>query len=140
MGLASRGQAQLLPKKTVPIHNTGAHRLAALDRTIAGRGVAALMPAGQATLAQPAYASCYCEENVYLLALQLETSGIDRKHIAALFITSIVGAPAVPVWRQRSAAGPDGLALWDYHVVLLLRQSLHGPLLVYDLDSSVQFC
>ncbi|KAH9857637.1 N-terminal glutamine amidase-domain-containing protein [Lenzites betulinus] len=71
------------------------------------------------------YTSCYCEENIYLLAqafIQLSDahSTGDRGswpwQIYVVFISN--GAKTVALWSQKAAR--DDVIVWDYHVVLVL--------------------
>ncbi|KAI0831761.1 N-terminal glutamine amidase-domain-containing protein [Trametes gibbosa] len=71
------------------------------------------------------YTSCYCEENVYLLA-QAFTKLSDAYptgdrvpcpwQVYVVFISN--GGKTVALWSQKAAR--DGLIVWDYHVVLVL--------------------
>ncbi|KAI0691185.1 hypothetical protein BC835DRAFT_1279712 [Cytidiella melzeri] len=89
------------------------------------------------------YTSCFCEENVFLLAqtfVDLPKTGEPRWEVYV-----------VALWNQKSSKQPSsGLVVWDYHVflVLVLRTAksisenvpLRGPeddvlTWVYDLDS-----
>ena len=44
----------------------------------------------------------------------------------------------VPLWRQRAGKDEEKLVIWDYHVLLILRQP-DDRCLVYDLDSDLPF-
>lgn len=70
-----------------------------------------------------AYASCYCEENVYLLAAQFATLArqpqLQRWSAYAVFISN--QTRTVALWSQRAAREPNAPVVWDYHVVLALR-------------------
>ena len=62
------------------------------------------------------YTPYYCEENTWFA---LKERDLDDGH--ALFI---VGGPdGVGVWSQAASPRPDGLTLWDYHVVALGRRA-----------------
>ncbi|EIW60754.1 uncharacterized protein TRAVEDRAFT_71054 [Trametes versicolor FP-101664 SS1] len=71
------------------------------------------------------YTSCYCEENIYLLAqafTQLsdaDSTADDRGpwpwQIYVVFISN--GGKTVALWSQKT---PSGVVVWDYHVVLVL--------------------
>ena len=71
------------------------------------------------------YTSCYCEENVYLLAQRMTQvlsghSPEDRPELFVVFISSLL--QRTPIWCQASnASSPEDPVLWDYHVVLLQR-------------------
>jgi len=72
----------------------------------------------QPTPSDPAYQPFYCEENIWLLA-QNPCCG-DGERLVAL----ITGAEGhVAMWHQKPADGPGEPLLWDYHVVLLVRNS-----------------
>ncbi|KAI0654743.1 N-terminal glutamine amidase-domain-containing protein [Cubamyces menziesii] len=74
------------------------------------------------------YTSCYCEENIYLLAqtfTQLsESNATERRgpwpwQIFVVFISN--GGKTVALWNQKAARDSDtGVVVWDYHVVLVL--------------------
>jgi hypothetical protein len=77
-----------------------------------------------------AYTAFYCEENVFHLAARPELAELERW---AVFISN--PAQACPLWQQRAA--PEGRwVLWDYHVVLVVRDA---GLQVYDLDTRLDF-
>jgi hypothetical protein len=83
------------------------------------------------------YASCFCEENIYHLAkLLLEND--PQSTIYVVIISNPDGR--VPLWHNKtriSPENPDGLVIWDYHVILVHRP-LPGCLYnVYDFDSDV---
>ncbi|KAI0328116.1 hypothetical protein GY45DRAFT_1255775 [Cubamyces sp. BRFM 1775] len=72
------------------------------------------------------YTSCYCEENIYLLAQTFtrlsESNATDRRgpwpwQIYVVFISN--GGKTVALWNQK-AARDAGVVVWDYHVVLVL--------------------
>ena len=71
------------------------------------------------------YTPAYCEENVWFA---LRDGPLEESH--AVFITNEYGA--VALWSQRASPRPDGLTLWDYHVVALGR--LDGAWHIVDLD------
>jgi len=75
------------------------------------------------------YTENYCEENIYLLAANLQFHG-ERAY--ALFISNLEGRVAMV--RQR--ARPEGVVLWDYHVVLLSRDPDWN---VWDFDTTGEF-
>ncbi|RDX52697.1 hypothetical protein OH76DRAFT_1399945 [Lentinus brumalis] len=69
------------------------------------------------------YTSCYCEENVYLLAQTFVEEAGASSHakpwpweIYVVFISN--GGKTVALWSQKARAG---VVVWDYHVVLVLR-------------------
>jgi hypothetical protein len=74
------------------------------------------------------YQPLYCEENVWWLCQEARLSPLPRW-------VAFVSNPArqLPMWRQR-AAGGDGPVVWDYHVILVVRD---GSLWVHDLDTTL---
>lgn len=81
------------------------------------------------------YCSCYCEENIYLLARQaLQDFPAYGEKCFVVFVTSV--AKRTPVWCQRSSSRRDGQVCWDYHVFLLF----HGNIkLIFDFDTTLDF-
>ncbi len=75
------------------------------------------------------YTENYCEENIYLLAAGLPFRG-EQAYV--LFISNLEGR--VAMIRQR--ARPEGVVLWDYHVVLL---SCEPDWEVWDFDTTEPF-
>ncbi|EGN95453.1 hypothetical protein SERLA73DRAFT_186466, partial [Serpula lacrymans var. lacrymans S7.3] len=67
------------------------------------------------------YTSCYCEENIYLLAKYfLDQPSVKRRwDIFAIFISN--ATKMVALWNQRKAAFADVAVVWDYHVILAMR-------------------
>ena len=74
------------------------------------------------------YAPFYCEENVWWV---LREGALDDGH--AVFIMNAAGS--VALWSQRASNRPDGLTLWDYHVVALGKCEEKWQ--VVDLDCTV---
>lgn len=78
------------------------------------------------------YAPFYCEENIYRLAARLSgppdsrTAG-EADDQTVLFITN--ADRTVALLSQAAGRKPDGLVIWDYHVVL------RNGTTVYDLDT-----
>ena len=89
------------------------------------------------------YASCYCEENIYLIIkkyndMQLEVGVIERKKLYYAVIISSV-SKKTPIWGQKSnSRTPEDPVLWDYHVIMVSK-NLDGDALVYDFDSTMPF-
>jgi hypothetical protein len=76
-----------------------------------------------------AYCPYYCEENAYFLCAD-ERLGTGER--AVLFITN---ANRRVVMRGQKVAGhPDELAMWDYHVVVLVDRG-RSRVDVWDLDT-----
>lgn len=81
------------------------------------------------TRAALAYCPYYCEENAYFLCADERLGPGER---AVLFITN---ADRRVVMRGQKVAGhPDELAMWDYHVVVLVDGGRSG-VDVWDLDT-----
>ncbi|KZV71774.1 hypothetical protein PENSPDRAFT_605295 [Peniophora sp. CONT] len=86
------------------------------------------------------YTSCYCEENVWLLAqhFQANVEVVRDWDIYVLFISN--ENKTVALWRQK--ARPD-VVVWDYHVILLLRRKCRDEKppscssWIYDLDTTL---
>lgn len=64
----------------------------------------------------PAYCPFYCEENVWQLCAHARVATAERR---VLFISN--AERRVAMWGQRAAPHPHSPIVWDYHVVLLLR-------------------
>lgn len=88
------------------------------------------------------YASCYCEENIYLLALrklqeQSELLPADRPELFVVFVSS--QSQQTPIWCQAAnVRTPEAPVVWDYHVVLLQRDPA-GERLILDYDTTLPF-
>jgi len=72
----------------------------------------------------------YCEENIWHACGELP-SAVDEALV--VFISN--SARAVAVWHQRSAPSTEEPALWDYHVILLMRRADEWTVL--DPDSTL---
>ncbi|PRP93128.1 hypothetical protein ENSA5_45030 [Enhygromyxa salina] len=82
----------------------------------------------------PAYCPYYCEENVWHLCANPRFEGCDRR---VLIISN--RARRVAMWGQRLCSDPELPIAWDYHVILLVRQTQrgeHSPWQAWDLDSA----
>ncbi|HEU4407983.1 MAG TPA: protein N-terminal glutamine amidohydrolase [Polyangiaceae bacterium] len=90
-------------------------------------------PEGPPTDARPAaalpdyYTRQYCEENVWHLC---QDPGVEADEAHVVFISNAQEACAF--WMQRAAPAARQPVLWDYHVILLGRQTGWK---VWDLDS-----
>ena len=86
------------------------------------------------------YTSCYCEENVYLLCDRFINCKTDDgpTECWALWISN--PSKSVAVWHQKGR-GDEGLAVWDYHVILLVvfGSGISKQYFVYDLDTTLPF-
>ena len=71
----------------------------------------------------------YCEENIWHACVELPA---DVDEALVVFISNT--ARAVAVWHQRSAPSAEEPALWDYHVILLMRRG--STWTVLDPDST----
>ncbi|KAG5728313.1 Protein N-terminal glutamine amidohydrolase [Termitomyces sp. T112] len=75
------------------------------------------------------YTSCYCEENIYLLAQAFLGNPDVSRHweIFVVFISN--SSKSVALWNQKRALEQDLPVVWDYHVVLLLgpREEFQHP-------------
>ncbi|KAH7910646.1 N-terminal glutamine amidase-domain-containing protein [Hygrophoropsis aurantiaca] len=68
------------------------------------------------------YTSCYCEENIYLLTKYFAsqpTAGLCWD-LFVIFISNPIRE--VALWCQRMASSREKPVIWDYHVVLALRE------------------
>ncbi len=77
------------------------------------------------------YAAFYCEENVWWL---LQNSQLKPGERFAVFISNVNRTCAL--WNQ-GASAPDSPVIWDYHVVVAVKDKLQCW--IYDLDSRVGF-
>eukprot|EP01108_Squamamoeba_japonica_P007403 TRINITY_DN6216_c0_g1_i1.p3 TRINITY_DN6216_c0_g1~~TRINITY_DN6216_c0_g1_i1.p3 ORF type:complete len:106 (+),score=23.74 TRINITY_DN6216_c0_g1_i1:45-320(+) len=73
-------------------------------------------PAG--LLSPDTYTAFYCEENIYRLVQRLTTGDDDTyEHARAVFVSN--PDKRVPFFKMRASSRPDGLCVWDYHVVCI---------------------
>ncbi|XP_060064684.1 protein N-terminal glutamine amidohydrolase-like [Ylistrum balloti] len=82
------------------------------------------------------YTSCYCEENVWKLCEHVKEKNPDRlAYCYCVFISN--ENKQIPLWHQKSSHSPDGVVVWDYHVIFVYNE---GDIsLVYDLDTDLPF-
>ncbi|CAG8519216.1 622_t:CDS:2 [Funneliformis mosseae] len=78
------------------------------------------------------YTPCYCEENVYHLCKAF--GKLDDVYVC--FISN--ENRSIPIWKQRASKLPDGIVIWDYHVILLVKE-MSNSTKVYDLDTTLSF-
>ncbi|CAI2162745.1 12539_t:CDS:2 [Funneliformis geosporum] len=78
------------------------------------------------------YTPCYCEENVYHLCKAF--GKLDDIYVC--FISN--ENRSIPIWKQRASKFHDGIVIWDYHVILLVKEK-SNPTKVYDLDTTLSF-
>ncbi|XP_076434984.1 protein N-terminal glutamine amidohydrolase-like [Babylonia areolata] len=82
------------------------------------------------------YTRCYCEENVWKLCDHMKNhSQAELQKCFAVFISN--KNKQIPVWYQRASKREDRLVIWDYHVVMLYKDS--GESWIYDLDTELPF-
>ncbi|KAF9646275.1 hypothetical protein BDM02DRAFT_3130510 [Thelephora ganbajun] len=98
---------------------------------------------------QATYTSCYCEENIYLLAASFLAIPDFRNSwdLSVVFISN--RTKTVALWNQRPARAEGVPIVWDYHVVLVLRplfssrddmddgKNSRTGSLIYDLDTTL---
>lgn len=90
-------------------------------------------------ISQFSHTPYYCEENVYHLCKKLWTSGTEGQG-SDLFVVFISNEKKqIPLWHQKASQRAEGLTLWDYHVICVQKKKGESPLLVWDLDSTLQF-
>jgi len=84
------------------------------------------------------YAPCFCEENVWKLCEHLKRNAGPNQlsRTSVVFVSN--KKQVVPLWRQKAGKDEEKLVIWDYHVLLILRQP-DDRCLVYDLDSDLPF-
>ena len=68
----------------------------------------------------PPYAARYCEENVWQLGRRA-----TGRSAWAVFVSN--PERSVALWCQRASPRPDGLVVWDYHVVLAVDDEVWDP-------------
>ncbi|PKY12539.1 hypothetical protein RhiirB3_360866 [Rhizophagus irregularis] len=83
------------------------------------------------------YTSCYCEENIYHLCKELD----DIKNKIDIYVCFISNENlTVPLWKQRASKYSDGMIIWDYHVILIVKEKdSEQKINVYDLDTTLPF-
>ena len=86
------------------------------------------------------YTSCYCEENVWKLCDKIRNSkNLFRLHeeekTFVVFISN--DKRTVPLWHQSASKQEEGLVIWDYHVIFIVKNQLNST--VYDLDTSLPY-
>ncbi|RIB24802.1 N-terminal glutamine amidase-domain-containing protein [Gigaspora rosea] len=90
------------------------------------------------------YTAFYCEENVYHLCKTISEildKNNDHYEVYACFISN--KTRSVPIKRQQAAKSPDGFVIWDYHVILLLKENDETlnkkRSWIYDFDTTLSF-
>ncbi len=76
------------------------------------------------------YTAYFCEENVWWLAHQLAESGVAPADMDVVFLTN---PPMSVLLLQQRAAPPGRPMVWDYHVILRLRDAKGSW--IFDRDS-----
>ncbi|KAF8061574.1 N-terminal glutamine amidase-domain-containing protein [Lyophyllum atratum] len=81
------------------------------------------------------YTSCYCEENVYLLAQNFHEDPeiVQSWRVFVVFVSN--RTKTVALWNQKLAREPHYPVVWDYHVVLLLRRPTQDQILLQSESS-----
>ncbi|RIA86537.1 N-terminal glutamine amidase-domain-containing protein [Glomus cerebriforme] len=85
---------------------------------------------------------CYCEENVYHLCKTFISDEMKNKYDTyACFISN--ENRMIPIWKQRTSKDTEGMVIWDYHVILIVKVKETGQNLiktsVYDFDTILPF-
>ena len=86
------------------------------------------------------YTSCYCEENVWKLCDKIRNTKnlIHLQEEDKAFVVFISNENrTVPLWCQSASEAEEGLVVWDYHVILIIKNELNC--IVFDLDSSLPY-
>ncbi|CEP16954.1 hypothetical protein [Parasitella parasitica] len=82
------------------------------------------------------YTPCYCEENIYMLCLEIAKRRPEvLGDFSVMFISN--NNRSVPLWQQKAGRGDEHVVLWDYHVVLYSKQD--SKAMIYDFDSLLPF-
>lgn len=76
-----------------------------------------------------AYAACFCEENIWQLGKSLVAQGIS---IAAMHAVVLSNSNRNIALLQQRAALPGNIMMWDYHVILLLKNADKEWILDFD--------
>jgi hypothetical protein len=88
------------------------------------------------------YASHFCEENVYWLALKHHANeACNESEAFVIFISNLI--QTVPIWRQKASKNNDPVC-WDYHVIFIIcaqsrSKEQETEVLVYNLDSLLSY-
>ena len=86
------------------------------------------------------YTSCYCEENVWKLCDKIQKSKnlVRLQEEEKTFVVFISNKKrTVPLWSQSASEDEEGLVIWDYHVIFVIKNELNSTVL--DLDSSLPY-
>ena len=83
------------------------------------------------------YTSCYCEENVWHLCDKIDKSKLLAENQKAFVIFISNKNKAVPLWNQSSSKDQEGLVIWDYHVILIIKSDEDST--VFDLDTNLPY-
>nr|CAG8535702.1 859_t:CDS:10 [Entrophospora candida] len=69
------------------------------------------------------YTKCYCEENIYHLCKKFLLDEKNEDYKEGIYVCFISNEDkVVPLFRQSSSELENGLVLWDYHVILILKE------------------
>ncbi|KAM7538050.1 hypothetical protein Aperf_G00000069315 [Anoplocephala perfoliata] len=85
---------------------------------------------------QCVYTSQYCEENVYKFIEHVKRADPSIE-VYVVFISN--HSKKVALFFQKSGYSPDGVVVWDYHVIAVLRPQSKSRFQVYDLDTTLEF-
>jgi len=80
---------------------------------------------------------CWCEENIYLLAQSFLHNPliVNDWDVFVVFISN--ATKTVCLWKQALARAENAFVIWDYHVVLLLRERQGTAAWLYDWDTTL---
>ncbi|CAO3633934.1 unnamed protein product [Cunninghamella blakesleeana] len=90
------------------------------------------------------YTPAYCEENIYFLCKAIKEKYPDCLDDCSVIVISNQ-KEEIPMWRQRSGQIiNEGLVVWDYHVVLLVKDTQKedenkNDYYIYDFDTMLPF-
>ena len=83
------------------------------------------------------YTSCYCEENIWHLCDKIKKTNRLTENQKAFVIFISNKNKTVPLWNQSSSQDQEGLVIWDYHVILIIRNDDGST--VFDLDTNLPY-
>mmetsp|Transcript_40959 Transcript_40959/g.46535 ORF Transcript_40959/g.46535 Transcript_40959/m.46535 type:complete len:237 (-) Transcript_40959:11-721(-) len=101
----------------------------------------AVQSALEASSDQDLRVPCYCEENIYRLAVrklkfQEEEQDVDSKYYV-IFVSS--DTQCVPMYYQLASQNPLSACSWDYHVLLLKVSQNNDKSEILDIDSHLPY-
>ena len=85
------------------------------------------------------YTSCFCEENIYLLAKSFHKGEMkEQLHEFEGYVVFITNSDqCVPIWNQKLRMNSESPVWWDYHVVLLVKSKEASY--IFDFDTVLGF-